>query len=50
MMKTFAFLADDGSRYPLHVTMKQREESEQKKKQLEITEKSAGGFHNAVGL
>lgn len=41
--ETFAFLADDGSRYPLHVTMN-REKNPTEKKQLEITEKSAGGF------
>ena len=39
----FAFLADDGSRYPLHVTMN-REKNPTEKKQLEITEKSAGAF------
>ena len=41
--ESFAFLADDGSRYPLHVTMN-REKNPTEKKQLEITEKSAGGF------
>ena len=41
--ETFDFLADDGSRYPLHVTMN-REKNPTEKKQLEITEKSAGGF------
>ena len=41
--ETFAFLADDGSRYPLHVTMN-REKNPTEKKQLEITEKSAGAF------
>ena len=41
--ETFAFFADDGSRYPLHVTMN-REKNPTEKKQLEITEKSAGAF------
>lgn len=46
--ETFAFLADDGSRYPLHVTMN-REKNPTEKKQLEITEKSAGVFRQCSG-
>ena len=41
--ETFDFLADDGSRYPVHITMN-REKNPTEKKSLEITEKSSESF------
>ena len=41
--ETFDFLADDGSRYPVHVTMN-RELNPVEKKNLEITENDTSAF------